>query len=168
MGTGALATTLPRHGHSTATARPGVLRYGRGNGLRYSQPACGACGSASCHGLVRERVTIQNFVSWLRGDLVSRYNATRGCDTGLNALRHGAGALQHARQRSRHGARQERGSRYNFCIVTEGRDTALRHGVPARACAQRHGRTRPRYGRGGGHVTAQRKPRHGSQHADGR
>ena len=41
-----------------------------------------------------------------------------------SALRHGIGALRHGIGALRHDARQELGLRYNFCIVTEGRDTA--------------------------------------------
>ena len=81
--------TRPRHGHSTAMTRPGGLRYGRDNGLRYGRPTREACGSAHAHGLATERVAKQNFVSWLRGDLVSRYSAAMGCDTALSALRYG-------------------------------------------------------------------------------
>ena len=51
--------------------------------------------------------------------------SARGCDTTPSALRHGVRALQHARQRKRHGSRQGPVLRYKLCIVTEGPATRL-------------------------------------------
>ena len=56
------------------------------------------------------------------GDLVSRYSAARGCDTALNTLRHGEGALLHAWQRATR--------RTHMALVLGVLRYSLRHGRP--------------------------------------
>ena len=54
------------------------------------------------------------------------------------ALRYGARALRHSRQRARERARQGVVLRYKFCIVTKGRRHVARHGLRHGQCALRH------------------------------
>ena len=79
-----------------------------------TRPACarGVWQHARAHGLARgSRDTKHCIVA--EGRLLCRYTAQPGLRYG--ALRHGVGALRHARQGL--------GSRFNICIVAEGRDT---------------------------------------------
>ena len=56
------------------------------------------------------------------GGLAARLCREISHDIAVQALRHSRAG---ARYDARHGMWQERGLRYNFCIVTEGNDTAL-------------------------------------------
>ena len=71
--------------------------------------------------------------------LASRHSAPGATIRRSTALRHGAGALRHARQRARQGLNCDT----IFCIVTEGRRHGVRHsarhGLRHGQCALQHG-----------------------------
>ena len=88
-----------------------------------TQPACAQKRAARArgwpgHGVSRDT----NFVSWLGATVCVAIWRNRAAIRCSSALQHGVGTLRHARQRTRHGARQGLGPRYNFCIMTRGGD----------------------------------------------
>ena len=82
-------------GSTIRPSMPAIQPYDTAiRGPRYGQPPLKGLAAMSW-------VAIQNcIVAERRATVMSRYNAAKGCDTALNALLHGAGALRHTQQRA--------------------------------------------------------------------
>ena len=92
-----------RHGHDTATTQP---RYGQ-EAHDTAGPRSMACGSTRSRGLAGG-VCHNTIICILTAGtgLASQHGELGVAIRRSSALRHGTGALQHARQLARHGARQ--------------------------------------------------------------